>query len=565
MIKSIKKILIGILISISIFNASAFAYEDVLNGSPYFNQVEYLRRNHVVPDSRLFNPDVIISKAQFIKYLVLLNSPKTRFKNIEINLPYEDTLDSAWYAPYFQEAITLGILSDRETRIDPYRKLTIMEALELLFHSKSIPIPKRYIGIISYQDIQKNKSAQPLVMRAIQLGIVEPERGDYFGLYRRVTKIKAAKMIYEMDMISFEQPGRSQGMQNLDPSLQKIVNVWELINSDFVDSDKINTKDLSDSAIRALVETLEDPYSAFMDAEENQAFSDEFDGEIEGIGAFVAIDENGEITIVAPISDSPAFHAGVKAGDIIRKVDDFSTEGENLYDVVNRIKGPKGTKVKLTLERNGRNVIIEVVRDVINIYSLEYEVIGNGKIMHIKLLNFNQNAVKDFREVVEIITQNPNIKGVVLDLRNNPGGLLDVSIGILNFLLPHNSIAVHIKYSYFNFTQYTSGQGELQDYPMVVLVNKGSASASEILAGALQDYDIAKIIGETTFGKGTVQEINYFGDSSSLKLTVAEWLTSNLNSIQGNGIEPDIEVLAGQSGTDNQLSRAIQELNRMIR
>ncbi len=176
-----------------------------------------------------------------------------------------------------------------------------------------------------------------------------------------------------------------------------------------------------------------------------------------------------------------------------------------------------------------------------------------------------ENAVKDFREVVEIITQNPNIKGVVLDLRNNPGGLLDVSIGILNFLLPHNSIAVHIKYSYFNFTQYTSGQGELQDYPMVVLVNKGSASASEILAGALQDYDIAKIIGETTFGKGTVQEINYFGDSSSLKLTVAEWLTSNLNSIQGNGIEPDIEVLAGQSGTDNQLSRAIQELNRMIR
>ena len=154
MLKFIKKILIGILISISIFNASVFAYEDVPHGSPYFYQVEYLRRNNVVPDARFFNPDVIISKAQFIKYLVLLNSPKKRFKNIEINLPYEDTRNNAWYAPYFQEAITLGILSDRETKAEPYRKLTIVEALELLFHSKSIPIPKRYIGTIPYQDIQ---------------------------------------------------------------------------------------------------------------------------------------------------------------------------------------------------------------------------------------------------------------------------------------------------------------------------------------------------------------------------------------------------------------------------
>ncbi|MCK5643798.1 MAG: S41 family peptidase, partial [Gammaproteobacteria bacterium] len=357
----------------------------------------------------------------------------------------------------------------------------------------------------------------------------------------------------------------SKPIQFLEPRLQKIGNSWELIISNFVDPDKISEKDMSDNAIKALVETLEDPYSAYMGEEESETFSDEFDGEIEGIGAFVAIDENEEIVIVAPIKDSPAFNAGIKAGDIIRKVDDFRTEGATLYEVVNRIKGHKGTKVKLTLDRNGRILVIEVVRDVVTIKALEYEVIGRGDIMHIKLLNFNQNATNAFREVVEIITQNPNIKGVILDVRDNPGGLLNTAIEILNFLLPNNSTAVHIKYNFFNFTQYTSGQGELQNYPMVVIVNKGSASASEIVAGALKEYDIATLVGETTFGKGTVQEINYFGDNSSLKITVAEWLTPELHNIQGNGITPDIAVSAGSEGTDNMLDRAVQELNKLIR
>ena len=565
MYKLLKTLLISAIISISLFNTSAVAYDDVPHTSPYYYSIEYLRRNDVFKETRLFRPDIIISKVEFIKYLVLLNNPDFR-TGTSVKLPYADTTDTSWYAPYLDEAINLGILSGDEGNMYPYNKITVLEALELLFHSRQIPIPRRYVGPVPYTDVERNTRAQPIVMRSIELGVVTPERPDYFGLYKRLSRANAAHMIYKMDLVDLRESGSgSAAMPSYDPELQKVIQSWELINSNYVHRDDIDSGNLADSAIRSMVEALEDPYSVFMDESENQAFGDEFDGEIEGIGAFIAIDDDGKITIVSPIKDSPAEAAGIKPGDVILKVDDFDTEGANLYETVERIKGPKGTKVSLTLGRDGREVVIEVVRDVINIYSLEHEVVSNGNIMHINLLNFNQNAVDDFKTLAQTITQNSNIKGIILDMRNNPGGLLDVSIGILGFFEPANSVAVQIKYSYFNFSQYTVGDGELKDYPMVVLVNKGSASASEIVAGALKEYDVATVIGETTFGKGTVQEINYFSDYSSIKLTGAEWLTPLGVSIHKNGIDPDIEVIDEvDDETDLQLNRAISELKKMM-
>ncbi len=565
MFKSIKHLIVGILISILVLNTGVFAYEDVPHNDKYFYAIEYLRRNDVFPDKKLFKPNILISKAEYIKYLTLLNSPEMDI-NMKVDLPFLDTQNNAWYAPYFQEAITLGILNPKDSKVFPYKKLTVMEALELLFHSRHIPIPRNHVGDIPYKDVKKNKRSQAMIMRAIYLGVVQPEKPDYFGLYKRVTRAKAAHMIYKMDLVDLRDPGSSQNIQSYDIELQKIINSWEIIKSGFINRDEIDQTKLSDAAIRAIVEGLDDPYSAYMNVNENQNFSDELDGQFEGMGAFVAVNDDGWVQIIAPIKNSPAYNAGVKAGDIIKKVDDFDTESASLHEVVSKIKGPKGTIVKLTLERNGKNIVIEVTRGLINVPSLEYETVGNNKIMHIKLMGFNQSAAEDFREVTEIITKGTNIKGVILDLRDNPGGLLDVAINILNHILPNDSVAVQIKYNYFNVNQKTTGKGELQDYPMVVLINKGSASASEILAGALKEHGIAKIIGETSFGKGTVQEVNYFPDTSSLKLTVAEWLTPNFNSIQGSGIKPDIEVIQGTSETtDKQLQRAIAEVNKMVR
>ncbi len=565
LMKTIKKILAGLLVSIFVFNTGAFAFDDIPQDSEYFYPIHYLRRNDVFPDKPLFRPDLIISKAEFIKYLVLLNNPDFK-KDIRIDLPFEDTRDTAWYAPYFQDALRLGILSDRQKKINPYNKLTIFEALELLFHSRSIPIPRRWVGKTPYTDVEKNSHVKALVMRAMELGVVKPERPDYFGIYHRINRAEAARIIYKMDLVDLRTTASSQRqvIQTFEPPLQKIVSIWELINSSYVEQDSLPADKMSDEAIRAMVDSLGDPYTAYMDSEQNSAFSDEFDGEIEGIGAFIGVNDEGRVTIVAPIKNSPAEKAGVRAGDIVMKVDDFDTEGATLYEVVNRIKGPKGTAVKLTVKRSTRTEVIEVTRDVITIEPLEYQVVGRGNIMHIQLLNFNKNAPEKMQEVVDIISNNPKIKGVILDVRDNPGGLLDVAIGVLNFFFPAQTTVARIKYNYFNFAQSTSRDGELKDYPLVVLTNQGSASASEIVAGALKDHGAATVIGETTFGKGTVQEVNYFQDSSSLKLTVAEWLTPHQHSIQDNGIEPDIKVVNDDTG-DDQLNRAIQELNKKIR
>lgn len=564
MYKMFRKILIGILISITLFNTGAFAYEDIPQSSPYFYAIEYLRRNDVFATKKLFRPNLIISKAEYIKYLALLNSPDMN-KTKKVNLPFIDTQNNAWYAPYFDEAIKLGILDTRDTKVQPYKKLSVYEALELLFHSRNIPIPRKHIGYIPYTDVERNTQSQALVMRAIELGIVEPDSPDKFGLYRRITRAKAARMIYKMDLVDLRSgPVVQTSSVSFEPELEKFINAWELVTGNFVDNANIDLGALSDAAIKAMVEGLDDPYSVFMDEEQNSAFSDELDGELEGIGAFVAISDEGEISIVAPITGSPADKAGIRAGDIIVKVDDFDTEGQTLYETVNRIKGPKGTTVKLRINRRGQILTISVVRDVISIDPIEYEVIGRGDIMYIKIVSFNQKAADDFQDVVDIISNNPNIKGIVLDLRNNPGGLLGVSIKMLDNLLPNDSIAVHVQYNFFNYVQKTSGEGTLSDYPMAVLVNKGSASASEIVAGALKDHGVATLIGETTFGKGTVQEVNYFSDSSSLKITVAEWLTPDMNSIDKNGVSPNIEV-EEVDGADKPLDKAVEIILNAIR
>jgi len=560
-----KKIIVSLLASVLLFVTLGIAYDDIPADSPYFYAIEYLRRNDVFPNQKFFKPDTLVTKADFVKYLVKLNSPEFKIGK-KVHLPFKDTNDNAWYAPYFDEAVKLGILDKRDEKVEPYKKLGVIEALTLLFHSQSIPIPTRYvISDMPYKDLKNNKAAIPLIMRALEFDLIAPQKPDLVGIYRKVTKAEAARMIYKMDLVNLEGPGKKPSdLGSLDIRLQKIISAWQLIHSNFVDRDKIDSDQIADKALRAMVEKLDDPYSAYLDPKENQAFSDDLDGQIEGIGAYLEIDEEGNVTIVSPMRGSPAEKAGVMAGDVIKKVDDTDIAGLTLYETVNKIKGPKGTTVKLTLDRNGSTVTVTVTRDVINIKALDYEV-KNDNIMVIKLSEFNSNAAGEFTEVAEITQNNPAIKGVILDLRNNPGGLLDAAVSILGNLLPTGSDAVTIEYNYFNYTQATSGLGELSKYPLVVLINKGSASASEIVAGAIKDYGTGKIIGETSFGKGTVQEVNYFVDNSSLKLTVAKWLTPKGHSIQKNGITPDIEVINGTgTTTDYQMERALSQIERMI-
>lgn len=570
MFKNLKKITVFVILFVFAFtiNSSAiFAYDDVDSSSPYFYSIEYLRRNNVFPTKKLFNPENDVTIASFIKYLVLLNDPEfKKEKHDNIKLPYKDTRDNAWYAPYFDDALKLGILTDDENFIYPYKKLNVIDALKLLFNSRGIPVPRKYVGRIPYKDLAKRFSIQGLVMRAIDLGIVKPKQNDFFSLYRKLSRQEAAFMIYKMDLISFRPPKESTSNAQVDNEhLKKIINAWNLITSNYVDPVNIDEEVLSDSAISAMVNSLGDPYSVYYSIKESKMFNDDFDGEFEGIGAYIGLNKEKKIMIVSPIKNSPADKAGIKAGDLIKAVDDVDMTSATLEEVVSKIKGPEDSEVKITVIRNGKTIDIKVIRSKITIDAIEYKFISDD-IVYIKLLNFNENAFTELKDLSEVISSNPKVKGIILDVRNNPGGLLNVAVNMLGLFLEKGSTAVNIKYNLYNYAKYTSGDGILKDYPLVVLINSASASASEILAGALSEIGGDKIIGETSYGKGTVQEINYFGDSSSLKITVAKWLTPNLFSIQGNGIEPDITVLNSKnSKTDRQLDRAISELRKLFR
>lgn len=545
----------------------AHQYQDVPQGSSYYYPVDYLRRNDVFKDTQYFYPDILISKAEFVKYLVVLNSPQ--FRPVAVaGLPFEDTRDNAWYASYFKEAIKLGILDARQPKAEPDKKLTVVDALTLLFHSQSIPIPNVFKGNIPYTDVARNTQAQALIMRALSLNVISPQRNDYVGIYQRVTRAQAARMIYQMDLVTLGS-ATSNGLpqvSNYSKDLQKIISVWELIEGNYLGRKDLDTPQLADVVLENLVNGLDDPYSTYMDEEENRNFIDSLDGEIEGIGAVVGYNDNKEITVVSPIKGSPAEAAGLMAKDVILEVDDMSVSGMTLEDAVVLIKGPKGTTVKLKIRRGTDTKTLIIERDLIEISSVETELLNGGSIMHLSLYQFDFNAAEEFSAAVSKVKGDSNIKGMILDMRSNPGGLLDAAVRILGHFVKAQEEVVTINYADFSQVLLSRGDAELAGFPVVVLINEGSASASEIVAGALQDYGLATIVGQRSFGKGSVQEVNYFTDNSSLKLTVAKWLTPRLQDIQDGGIYPDVSVADNEStDADEQLSKAIEELAKLMR
>ena len=323
----------------------------------------------------------------------------------------------------------------------------------------------------------------------------------------------------------------------VDPSL--FTEVWEIITSKYVNK-PVSQKSLFYGALAGMVDSLGDPYSSYLDPDETKVFNQELNGTFEGIGTEIGIKSN-QLTVIAPLPDTPASRAGLKAGDAILKIDDQDTVDMRIDQAVRLIRGPKGSTVVLTVVSKGENEAHEVsiVRDVIKIESVSWEMLDNN-IAYVEIVHFDSNTDENFNIIAnEIIVANP--VGLIIDVRNNPGGFLDSVVEIAGVLLDEELIVIEA--SGDERSEFRSKvPPKLGEIKIVVLVNEGSASASEILAGALQDHDRATIIGEQTFGKGSVQEFEEFSDGSSLKLTISKWLTPNGRSINEEGITPDIVV-----------------------
>lgn len=365
-----------------------------------------------------------------------------------------------------------------------------------------------------------------------------------------------------------------RGISNLEEGQPKDVDFslfwdsWKILKDKFVDAGKVNNQALVYGAISGMLNSLKDPHTVFMPPIDAKKFNEDISGEFSGIGAEIGI-RNDQLVVISPLKETPAEKAGLKAGDKILKIDDKDTYGLAVDEAVKLIRGPKQTKVVLTISRDGWEKAQEIIiiRDTIQVPTLDFEMKENG-IAYFHLYNFYENApLLFYKSVVKAAVNNP--KGIILDLRNNPGGYLEIAVNLAGWFLNSGNLVVSEEYRSGNKDEFkANGNGFFKDMPMVVLINEGSASASEILAGALRDNRNIKLIGKKSFGKGTVQELQQLKDGSSIKITIAHWLTPNGQLIDKNGIKPDYEVSISEEDAKNskdpQLEKAIEILKSQI-
>ncbi|MCI6713909.1 MAG: S41 family peptidase [Lachnospiraceae bacterium] len=354
-----------------------------------------------------------------------------------------------------------------------------------------------------------------------------------------------------------------------DESIKKLEAIEEVINEYYYQDEDIDADKMIEGMYAGMVDSLEDPYSVYYTAEEWQSLMEETEGIYYGIGAYLSLDSaTGLAKISGVIAGTPAEEAGLRENDIIYKVDDENIQGLELSEIVSRVKGEEGTVVHLTIIREGETDYLEmdVTRRQIESPTVNYEMYDNG-IGYIQIREFDDVTTDQFTEALAVI-KGSDAEGLILDLRGNPGGSLPVVVDIARMILPEGMI-VYTEDKYGERDEYTcDGKNEL-NIPLVVLVNGNSASASEILAGAIKDYGKGTLIGTTTFGKGIVQRVLPLTDGTALKLTISAYYTPKGNNIHGIGIEPDIECEFDadayyDDGVDNQLDRAIEEMEKMI-
>ncbi|KOR36759.1 MULTISPECIES: carboxyl-terminal processing protease CtpC [Planktothricoides] len=319
---------------------------------------------------------------------------------------------------------------------------------------------------------------------------------------------------------------------------------WRTVRQDYVENRSYQSMDQAYDAIREMLEQIQDPYTRFMDPEEFRNMQIDTSGELTGVGIQLAQDEETkQLVVIAPIEDTPAFRVGIQAKDVILKINGQSTEGMDVNQAVSLIRGPVGTEVTLTIKRDKEpEKDYTMRRDRIEIHPVRYSLrdSDSGKIGYIRLNQFNANAAEEMRQAIQDL-ENQKVTGYILDLRSNPGGLLYSSVEIARMWLSSGTIVSTVNRRGEMDRQEASGRS-LTEKPLVVLVDGGSASASEILSGALQDNGRAVVVGTKTFGKGLVQSVRGLGDGSGLAVTIAKYLTPNGTDINHEGIHPDIEI-----------------------
>lgn len=397
-----------------------------------------------------------------------------------------------------------------------------------------------------------------------------------FGIWSMIFAILCTAVItYIIVMVKVQNDIYAyDGYEYDTDTFEKLYRVKNILDKKYLRDYDID--ELIDGAIDGMLEALDDPYTTYFDKEAAEQFLIETEGEYEGVGIYVSYDLNKKMVIVlTPIEQSPAAEAGILPGDYIEYVDDVDVTSNTLDEVADLLKGEAGTLVKVGIiryDKDGNITRIEktLTRRNVTIDPVVEEVYEDN-IGYIKLSSFDETTYSEFVKAYKDLTKNKNVKGLILDLRNNPGGLLDVATSITDILVPKGKIVYTLDKDGKEEAIY-SGSGKIE-IPLVVLVNEGSASASEVLAGAVKDYGVGKIIGVNTYGKGVVQTLLSLRDGTYVKVTTNEYFSPNGNKIDGEGVAPDIEVKLPEDVSsyynleydeDTQLQKAIEELKKMM-
>ena len=371
-------------------------------------------------------------------------------------------------------------------------------------------------------------------------------------------------IIFLIITIFFFQKGFSDN-SDIYKKIDLFGEVLEKINQEYVDD--VDQSKSMDAAINGVLQSL-DPYSAYMTPESFEGMQTETSGEFGGLGIEVGM-EAGVVKVISPIDNTPASKAGLKAGDYIVKIDNVQVQGKTLMEAVDLMRGPVGSSIEITVRRRDvkKAIIFNITREVIQVQSVKSELINNN-IGYIRLTSFNENSSEQIKKKIDKLKKNIDLKGYILDLRNNPGGLLSQAIKISDFFLENGEIVSTKSRKISENRKWFAKKGDITGgKTLIVLINYGSASASEIVAGALKDHKRAIILGENSYGKGSVQSIIPLQNKGAIRLTIAKYYLPSGKSISEVGVTPDIEVIEGSddfkfnSETDNQLNFALKLLN----
>ncbi len=536
-------------------------------------------------ESQVFFPELIDGKLLpntkvNIGDVIRINLMTLGFKPSSTETYREIAGSNKYNWPYLWEANRLNLIEimDSNPNFNDKKGLTTAKALELSLQIHGVPVPK-FVDEEKFKELLPGQSAKgafaPIMLRAYELGLLPQKNRRPISPMRRIDLIVTA-----LGLVNFETKLNTNSTTkpsqqvitvapifNTDivenPKFSILLDVWKKLTNDYVKKSGLDENQLLYGAIEGMVEKLGDQYSIFQEPAVSQAFNDSLSNEIQGIGASLGLDSQNNVIVISPIKGSPAEKAGILPGDIISKVDNKPLNNLSLAEVVRQIQGPAGTSVAVELKRGTRVFSLTITRTKLSVPVVTGEV-TNDKILIMTINNFGVGTVEAFAQIANDAKSKNKLNGIIIDLRNNPGGFLTAAIDIAGYFLDKGKVVTKLVGPKVSETEYSNGPATLKGIPTYVLINKGSASAAEILAGALSANGAATLVGNQTFGKGTVQEVTSYSDNSALKLTVAEWLLPSGKSINKVGLSPDIKVDYTDAdlkiGIDPQKLRALKAL-----